>query len=226
MRPKQSHHTRYMDALAKICEQRGYELPVDNRAKNKLQEHFQRLSLPLPTYHTTRRDDDFSTVVTLHGGKTYNGYPKKRKIDAELSAAMIALQDLTAPVLPPGVFPDVDIRPSAASPVTPTTERANVAILVDLENQPRALEDIRYKYGDGAEVWVFFSQYSAVGRNLQSSPKLHITRLVAHGADAVDAALLIQAGRLIERGEHDSYVIYSHRYALSVEHLGFRVVIA
>ena len=64
-------------------------------SKNKLQEYCQKKKIELPKYSFIIKDDNFISSV-IFNNKTYTGNPCKKKIDAELNVASIALEDINA----------------------------------------------------------------------------------------------------------------------------------
>ena len=64
-------------------------------SKNKLQEYCQKKKIELPKYSFIIKDDNFISSV-IFNNKTYTGNPCKKKIDAELHVASIALEDINA----------------------------------------------------------------------------------------------------------------------------------
>ena len=102
-------------------------------AKNLLQEYYQSIGKPNPTYCTINDSDkphkpQWVSTVTLENGDTFSSLPKQIKKEAEKEAAELALASI----------PKMDSSIQWKN----TTQEIPTVIYIDVENQSRSAIDL------------------------------------------------------------------------------------
>lgn len=154
-------------------------------AKNILQEYCQQKRLPLPTYNTSWEELGWQSEVTILDGKIFEGEVCTTKVKAEQSAAQVALESLIE------------------KQEKKHTKDGYFAILVDLENQPKVVEELISQVILTEKVRIFsfsFGSHPSVKKLAEllfrfEGPIEH--EFVAHGctrADATDIMMCIWIG--------------------------------
>lgn len=118
-------------------------------SKNRLQEFFQKRGLPLPKYSTSRAGGpDHKPIwvcqIHLDGGEIVVGNPESSRRAAEFSAAEDAISQLE----------ESDDEYEEVCIYTPDLK---TVVLIDIENQPKALEEILSLHTTNVTVFGFIS---------------------------------------------------------------------
>lgn len=159
-------------------------------SKNLLQEYAQKHMYELPKYQTLSGNTDSNkpswiSMVKLWNGEMYMGDKKDTKVAAELDAASIALSA---------------VLKANHKKVLREDFKDTLIILIDLENQPKALEQILSDFDfpeDRVEIHCFTSSHDIIA--YESHDCVHIHRASSSLTDASDFALALWLGGRINK---------------------------
>ena len=128
--------------------------------KNTLQEHYQKLHLPVPEYTTIQNEGGLWVSSLTINNKTYVGETKSKKIDAEQSTAKYVMSRSSGII----VFDDCSLQSQAQAKdeicIDDKLPKGNNIILIDLENIPKGIYLTTHK--PGVTIFGFLSSYSSV----------------------------------------------------------------
>ena len=191
---------------------------MSKNSKNKLQELFQYNQLPLPTYICERRGGNdhaplWTSIVTLHDGRQFEGNVSTNKAQADISAADIALlhinsnqaTPITKRICTDGSYENYQFNLLASLKISEPTTIGKCAILVDVENLPRFIESISDKLPN-------FTVYAFIGEHHCLSHKefpLGVIKILSPStrSDGTDSCMQVYTGMLLTQEAYDNYII-------------------
>lgn len=169
-------------------------------SKNKLQEFCQKEKIDFPSYFTERLDSpahlpEFKSHVKVFD-KEYYGIICSSKRSAELSAASEALKHIEKKIEKDKVI----------------YQGESIAILIDLENQPTAVDELINKINldkSNINILVFVSGNSHLVDREWNHQKIHNYRIPSVRNDAADTYMIFISGVLCKSNAYSKYIIVS-----------------
>lgn len=218
-----SSHSRVVDCAKNIADKTRVMMRVSVNSvanyKNKLQEHYQRLHLPLPRYEHKNGADSMnwtSTVILPNDKQQFRGCGATKKA-ADQQAAQRAWESVcvaTRKTTPPQQFVSV-----ATPKVKPKALVSLVSLVLwDLENSPGCTE---WQSGT-CQVEAFAGKLSShATKDLRYLyPFVDTFHIVDSGMkDAVDHAISVRAGEWIAGGSstlHTLYIVSRDRFSIAL----------
>jgi hypothetical protein len=170
--------------------------------KNRLQEIYQKIGLPLPEYNTVTTNDGYfiSNVSIIHNGKLegYTGNKEASKTKAEMSAAELAYNTIKG-----------TIKLSAHN-IPVEYEGPSVVLVIDLENKQKALEELSQKYmlpTPDIRVVAFVTKDHGSIPKIKYPVEFKIIKCKLR--DAVDLAITMWLGRQLVIDSSPTYIIWT-----------------
>lgn len=164
--------------------------------KNRLQEYADKRHLPHASYDPKRvGGQDHSPVwqstVTLWNGTTYTGKCAGDRVTSERSAAQVALVDLTE---------------VAEENMPPIMVEYETALLVDLENKPKLLEQLSQEQLTRMRVYAFVGKHHDLVNMVLPRG---VTRVVSPSTrrDGTDCCMQVYTGSLLTMRVYKEYLI-------------------
>lgn len=158
--------------------------------KNKLQEYYQKRSLPLPTYYSTvtgpSHAPTWSSTVSHGDGLIAEGNPYSSRVQSEQSAAESALVQLSGKKEKIGID-------------HPTV------LLVDIENLQTLIDQLQeYDLPDELEIYGFVSEHHHLAEK-----EFPVTKVIVPSShrDAVDTCIQMYTGIFLMEGKYEHYFI-------------------
>ena len=183
------------------------ELGIDN--KNQLQEYYQKLHLDVPSYSTEAYGGKsnapfWRSTVTLYDKSIFVGNVQKTKINAEKSAAFIALSTLLL------------------KPIKSIIEHQYInktVMLIDVENMPKFFNEIPIHDLNNPNLTV----YGFIGMHHSLVDKMNHPKMIkiispSTRADGTDTCMQVYVGMLLTRALYDHYIIVTR------DHFGYALV--
>ncbi|HSW76873.1 MAG TPA: putative dsRNA-binding protein [Candidatus Saccharimonadales bacterium] len=166
--------------------------------KNKLQEYFQKLKLPLPTYKTNKVGGEdhcplWSSTVILHDNVYYEGDVFYSKSNAEKSAAQKAF---------------VCLETKNTNDHHSKNYSLKTAIVIDIENMPKFFEEIPEKdlMNDNLHVYGFIGINHPL-MNKMLHPKFIQVKSPSTRKDGTDTCIQVTIGCWLALEKYDQYII-------------------
>lgn len=181
-------------------------------SKNQIQEFCQKRGLSMPKYLTTRlpspaHQPEFVSKLAFNNS-TFEGEIASSKRRAELSAAEIALQSLEEEKITQQIVYD----------------GPPVLILVDLENQPRAVEQLQERINLDAStniyILVFVSKISHLSEQVWDNERIKKHIVPSVRSDAADTYMIFMAGLWSTDLSYRNFIIMSRdHFAKTLEEI-------
>jgi hypothetical protein len=161
-------------------------------SKNKLQEYYQKKSLPLPNYDTTKIVDQYVPTweckLTIEN-KIFFGYDSK-KTGAEIKAAELALDYLTS------------LKRSVVC------TKSSTIILIDIENCPTIFFEL-FDFKLDVKIVGFLSKNHPLNKKVVDYSEF-IVRVPSTRKDAADVGMILYIGQHIDKYDEFIIVTYDH----------------